>query len=79
MRITETSSTKLKSPSHGIEDTVGIFGMVGIAGKLGIILLAFRDTFVAIVFIEFVTPSGKMLFIDLMPVFWDIFSDRQND
>jgi hypothetical protein len=29
--------------------------------------------------IEFVTPSGKMLFIDLMPVFWDIFSDRQND
>jgi hypothetical protein len=53
--------------------------MVGIAGKFGIILLAFRDTFVAIVFIEFVTPSGKMLFIDLMPVFWDIFSDRQND
>jgi ammonia channel protein AmtB len=79
MRITDTSTAKLRSPSHGIEDTVGIFGIVGIAGKLGIILLAFLDTFVAIVFIEFVTPSGKMLFIDLMPVFWDIFSDRQND
>lgn len=59
-----------------MEATVGI---VGIAGKFGIILLAFRDTFVAIVFMEFVTPSGKILFIDLIPVFWDIFSDRQDD
>ena len=70
-----------------MEDTVGIAGMLGIAdivdrliaGIFVIILLAFLDTFVAIVFMEFVTPSGKMLFIDLMPAFWDIFSDRQND
>jgi hypothetical protein len=53
--------------------------MLGIAGIFAIILLAFFDTFVAIEFMEFVTPNGKILFIDLMPAFWDIFSDRQND
>ena len=62
-----------------IEEIVGI---AGIAGIDGIILLALFATFVAIEFsefIEFFTPRGKILFIDLIPVFWDIFSVSTND
>jgi hypothetical protein len=83
--MTETSATKLPSASHGIEEIVGIVGIVGIAGIDGIdgiILLALFATFVAIEFIEFIeffTPNGKILFIDLIPVFWDIFSVSTND
>ena len=83
--MTETSATKLPSASHGIEEIVGIAGIAGIdgiAGIEGIILLALFATFVAIEFsefIEFFTPRGKILFIDLIPVFWDIFSVRTND
>ena len=77
--MTETSATKLPSASHGIEEIVGIDGIAGIEG---IILLALFATFVAIEFsefIEFFTPRGKILFIDLIPVFWDIFSVSTND
>jgi ammonia channel protein AmtB len=80
--MTETSATKLPSASHGIEEIVGIAGIDGIAGIEGIILLALFATFVAIEFsefIEFFTPRGKILFIDLIPVFWDIFSVSTND
>ena len=83
--MTETSATKLPSASHGIEEIVGIAGIAGIdgiAGIEGIILLALFATFVAIEFsefIEFFTPRGKILFIDLIPVFWDIFSVSTND
>ena len=80
--MTETSATKLPSASHGIEEIVGIVGIAGIDGIAGIILLALFATFVAIEFsefIEFFTPRGKILFIDLIPVFWDIFSVSTND